>query len=761
VYLTVRVTHIELWPDPKYGDVLEVAQNTSCGFHVYDNLGDTCCIFGFDGLNRDYYNWVPSGVGSAYGDPVCTELGDHPIYGFCVATEEYDQTLVRVLAVDLKPDDGPSGFVQVNKNGKVTFTLRVQGGHPCAIYNLGTLNPSYGTVTGAGVLSFTATCVTKGDHTIQGKDLVTQQSDYTVVRVSEITVTQWESILSSLDTNPNAGGGKRMYPDWLLADFPNGPSPPRSYVQVHSTIDPAPCDPNEPFTVRFTHWDVDDPSSNQPPVDYETMGPDNRDLGYWQMAGGGGGNWSQVPVTATGHAASVFAVSPKPGDNFRVNAQLLAQFGGGDDDEVVGAPIYGITVPQNVTDGRIVRTDGQPLRTQEVTPMLTVWRKVYVEVDKIAAPASVAANPTWAEGTIVGATYFAPQNQTALIVNGVPAAGRTNELYTGGGIKAGGQTSAWGIVAFVYPGGDIGHPYVAGNQTGSVSAGYQMADDDHNYAQSGFPLKVTFPLAPDTGYLATVFAPAYIVPDLSAVAQYNQTIAFDAEQKWNMSYGNFQTYGTQYCGSRALGRQLFWCAYVLGAFQPAASEDGDPVQENFAMGYTHADMNNPLGAVVFRETYRDFADWMTNVKGWSPKPFSWVVAHEMGHEFTLCHFGGIYRDAPQDVGYILAVNGNQITLDRQLLKEGYSYLGAMLTTYQNNISEIVKSESRIQSYSNDPANNRCFISLQPITGSPLQGQYVIIFENSIMCGRASYLNSGAFSPRDLNELRRNEKSPVR
>jgi hypothetical protein len=478
------------------------------------------------------------------------------------------------------------------------------------------------------------------------------------------------------------------------------------------------------------------------------------------MAGQGGGTYSEVPVTAAGHAASVFAVSPKPGDNFRVNAQTVLQFGGGDDDEVVGAGIYGITVPQGVTDGHIDRADtGQPPRTEEVTLMLTVWRKICIEIDKLSAPASVVANPTWAEGTIVGATFFAPQNQTALIVNGVPAAGRTNELYTGGGIKAGGQTSAWGIVAFAYPGSDIGHAYVSGNQTGSVSAGYQMADDDHNYAQSGFPLKVTFPLAPDTGYLATVFAPAYIVPDLTAVAQYNQTIAFDAEQKWNMSYGSFKNYSTSYCGSRGFGRSLFWCGYILGAFQSSASDDGDPDSEQFAMGYS--DKTDNKGSVVFLETYRDLNAWMV-ARGMTPKPFSWVTAHEMAHEFSLCHgLTGHHMEAPvHGGGTVLAKIGNTLTLAGQLNTEGFNYTGGVLRT-RNSVGAPVLSESRIVSYVNNPQTNQCAVAITPISGTPVVGQYYEVYENSIMCGNFTYWSSGYFSPRDLNDLRQNTESPVR
>ena len=84
---------------------------------------------------------------------------------------------------------------------------------------------------------------------------------------------------SALDDDLNIDGGKRLFFDSRLEDFANQPKSPRSYVQVHSTIDPPPTDPNQPLWVDFWHYDVDDPSSNQPPVDDEWFYTDNRALG--------------------------------------------------------------------------------------------------------------------------------------------------------------------------------------------------------------------------------------------------------------------------------------------------------------------------------------------------------------------------------------------------------------------------------------------------------------------------------------------------
>jgi hypothetical protein len=633
-----------------YGDVLEVAQNTSCGFQVWDHLGHTCCIFGFDQLNPDpyYQTWVPSGVGDASGTPFCTILGDHTVTGYCLATGQYDQTVVRVLAVDIKPDRRPSGFCQINKNGKVTFKVRVQAGHQCAIFGLDTVNPAYTTPpTGYGACTFEATCITKGDHTIQGTDLVTQQSDYTVVRVSEITATQWESILSPLDTNPNAGGGKRIYPDWLLTDFPNGPNPPRSWVQVHSTIDPPPSDPNEPFTVWFTHWDVDDPSSNQPPVDDETMGPENRDLGYWQMAIGGGATLSEVPVTAAGHAASVFAVSPKPGDNFRVNAQTL-QFG--DEDEgIVGAGIYGITVPQGVTDGRINRSDGQPLRTEEVTPMLTVWRRVQIERDSMGA--------VWGNtitGVVAAVTY--PQSGQTDVNLGLnlPNSHDDPDQFAdqlSGTLTISGVGSYQNIVsstAYL-----IANDHVVVNSVISQTAvgkAYSLVDDD----------STVMPKLSDLAMMETKFRPAYILP-VEATGSYNGSPISDTNATFvlNLDQGSASAINSVCTPVQDLpNSNSFWSGQVLGGFQPTTPFDFDGHGE--AVVIVGTTPGNWWGSynrcVIFLEVCNDV--WPA--PGANPTERATVV-HEVGHMFQCVHAdGGIMSEYPDPQASFTAASLDRI-----------------------------------------------------------------------------------------------------
>jgi hypothetical protein len=723
VYLNVRVTHIELVPDPMYGDILEVPQNTVCRFTVWDYLGHTCCIFGFDQLNTVdpfYDTWVPTGVGGAYGDPLCTELGDHPIYGYCVATGEYDQTLVRVLAVDLKPDDGPSGFVQVNKNGTVAFTLRVQGGHSCAIYNLGTLNPSYSTVTGTGVRSFTATCVTKGDHTIQGKDLVTQQSDYTVVRVSEITLTQWESILSPLDTNPNAGGGKRIYPDWLLTDFPNGPSPSRAWVQVHSTIDPPPCDPNRPFSVQFAQYDVDDPSANQAPVDNETMGPENRGQCGWAMAGQGGGNYSEVPVTVTGHAASVFSVSPQPGDNFRVNAQIL------------GEGTYAITVPQGVTDGHINRTDtGQPPRTEEVTPMLTVWRRFHVERDSMVAMVE-------AEDYLKGYVRSVSPSGSGWQVTVEWSAGDTVEVsdhFVPGIMR---DDVAGTMYNVAWNQGMTSGQFIAkvtGPSAPTVGRAVTFYDDDFDLSTNPPTRRPNLlPELPDISLAQTLFRAAYVETD-------------DAGGVWNQSNKTFYPYITAPLGAwrnaRLKGRTLYWIGYVLASFQYSENRSWDP---DTGIAYLGSTSLPESGASVYYETDRDMGYYSERSRD---------SAHELGHH--LCR--GVWHAAFDSS--VTGVDPNQprrrfqvagIIRSEDGLLIGNGSLVVVTTSPDSEMSALLSS------YTN--GSGVCWLQLQnDLPVAPQIGQACLVCSKSLMAPRHS-ASVGTLCPAEISLIRTLSQSPL-
>jgi hypothetical protein len=76
---------------------------------------------------------------------------------------------------------------------------------------------------------------------------------------------------------------------------------------------------------------------------------------------------------ASGVASNYFIVTMQPGDNFRVVASCDPNF----------ASQY--QADTNSTTGGIVDTNGNPIASGYVTEMLTVWRRLHVEVDSMAA----------------------------------------------------------------------------------------------------------------------------------------------------------------------------------------------------------------------------------------------------------------------------------------------------------------------------------------------------------------------------------------
>ena len=111
--------------------------------------------------------------------------------------------------------------------------------------------------------------------------------------------------------------------------------------------------------------DVDDPFSDDRPVDSNgPEGDDNR--GEPAL---GSLNASVAETDACGIAETVFTVSMQPGDNFKVAAACDANY-------LEGLVAEGVELKD--ADGNLLATD-----QGSDTEMLTVWRRLHVEVDSM------------------------------------------------------------------------------------------------------------------------------------------------------------------------------------------------------------------------------------------------------------------------------------------------------------------------------------------------------------------------------------------
>lgn len=192
-------------------------------------------------------------------------------------------------------------------------------------------------------------------------------------------------------------GGDRIYPDKTTpSDGTN-----RKRVRVKATLSAAVIS----VPIYFKSFDVDDPSSNASPVDPDAeganSGDDNRAAtnkpGILSPANQTGTtNTVTLTTNSSGVAEADLTVTMHPGDNFMAAAS-------GDPSIVSGIQIDGITLKD-------AGNNTLPITRAKNTTMLTVWRKLHLEVDNMGA-----VTDNFATGTITSAVRVG--NTTVLTVN--------------------------------------------------------------------------------------------------------------------------------------------------------------------------------------------------------------------------------------------------------------------------------------------------------------------------------------------------------
>lgn len=178
-----------------------------------------------------------------------------------------------------------------------------------------------------------------------------------VPKIESITI---EAIDSALNANPNTGGGRRIYPDKQTpTDATN-----RKKVRIVAKIDP----PVKDVRVFFKSFDVDDPSDNAAPVDANAdAGDDNRGAPKVGTLSAPSGT-----TDAAGVVKVEFEVTLQPGDNFKIAAAVDQPYLNGlTVDKLALKDAAGIVLPTDNAKG---------------TELLTVWRRLHVEVDSMATP---------------------------------------------------------------------------------------------------------------------------------------------------------------------------------------------------------------------------------------------------------------------------------------------------------------------------------------------------------------------------------------
>ncbi len=200
-----------------------------------------------------------------------------------------------------------------------------------------------------------------------------------------------------LDANPGNGQpgsaiGLRAFPDFLVEQDGGGADRRKVQVTVQVTEAPDQRVARSGLVVALKAFDVDDPSASEQPIDTEQAWPtenaDNRDQTNPKGQFEGGGDQIERITDADGKVTVVFLTGMQPGDNYRIVAGMgtLAQM----------PPLKARAndVEEGTPRSRVWRQVGE-----EWTPLpeagpsdwlesgaLTVWRKLYVEVDSMGTP---------------------------------------------------------------------------------------------------------------------------------------------------------------------------------------------------------------------------------------------------------------------------------------------------------------------------------------------------------------------------------------
>jgi hypothetical protein len=469
-----------------------------------------------------------------------------------------------------------------------------------------------------------------------------------------ITSVLFEAIDSVLDPNPNAGGELRIFPD------KQGPQDAinRAKVRVKASL----TVPLPGVTIFFKSFDVDDPSTDLAPVDPNGhAGDDNRgspNCGVLTRFAIGSAVCAASTTTDDHGIATVpFEVTMQPGDNFKIVASL---------DQSYLNTLYVDGIDLKEAGGGLV-----PL-TQR-TKMLTVWRRVHVEVDSMGL----------VQDNVVQRNILQAQTgvQTELSVNQLLTSnGESNNRF------ANGKITIQGIGSFRVIKSAKDSLTVDGSIRNSMARGRSFAlyDDDNfdssangdwhglngDAGKSVRELPETFSLIQDSDDpSANIFAPAYIRPIYDGGgSRLNNTsnVTFKLNLSDNGLESQLAAFQTSCINDgltnpgACVERDDFWVVYEQLGYQPATAEDLDPDNESAKSGLTRTFKNETIddvncfdanyhepvggtGSIIYLETARDQdrilakqPEYDADGNRMSEAPVhKRTTAHEMGHQFGL------------------------------------------------------------------------------------------------------------------------------
>jgi hypothetical protein len=450
----------------------------------------------------------------------------------------------------------------------------------------------------------------------------------TTAAVDDVFFTSDESPLS---TNPNVGGGSRVYPGRATPDAPEVQNKVAVYA---STTAPD-------LEVWFKVFDVDDPSSDSRPIDPKgSAGDDN--FGCCASV-----SPISVQSNISNGATTTLTVTMQPGDNFKVAASCDLR------------RLNDLTVQG--TD--LVTADGQPPEHVQITDLLTVWRKLHIEVDSMGSFSQSDNILIGNIAQVIPDSNKVAQGQT-LELNGI--FGLEKNRYKGGVIclvqdkelqvpfdpdcklfenidyfwpdlacykilynNKGKGAHAQGDVVYI----DTALPVIP---DGSTLNFFMVDDDDVDGNKCPDAIDLVDIPAPDLKYLTqgsddsatNALAPAYVSPvyDLGLVdGEQTEVILNFAEDSMTAAIDAYSFDNSKYEADPD-----FWTIYLHGGYQWILAEDDDPNGEGATMGVATWE-----GGTILSEAVRD-----KEAQTGFPDLNAWTTVHEVGHLMGADHGDG-------------------------------------------------------------------------------------------------------------------------
>ena len=453
--------------------------------------------------------------------------------------------------------------------------------------------------------------------------------------VVTINTLEYQVVNSALDTNPNPGGGSRIYPDKQSpSDNVN-----RRIVRVKATLSGTANN----MPVSFKSFDLDDPSDDTGgavdpndiggvPTGDDNRAATNKSGVLSQVGQSGTTNTIVINTDSTGVANADFQVTMNPGDNFMVAA-------GGDPSVVSGITISGITLKDSANNTL-------PVTKAKNTPMLTVWRKIHLEVDNMGA---VGTNHEL--GTVSSASVSGGKTTINLSAGQSIDSGRYSASVNGPTVTIAGKIN---INNHTYDVFSNTATQVVVNQSLNVNQitnkSFTIYDDDDYDGDGAWQgdenetsiasLNAFTKMQTSDSASSNVYAPAYIMPvyDGGGNVNNNGTVTWAA----NISHTSAAEQSQLNNNRGASGSDDFWVGYMQVGYQSDTTLDFDPNSETSSLvGDTPGTTGNSAnadcsgvpqgfaGSLLFQETQHDAFTFVGQAND------NLTAPHELGHQFGL------------------------------------------------------------------------------------------------------------------------------